>query len=287
MWLLHIAGVTSGNTAANPTTRSVLASAAATRASAQSTCPVPVALRGKTGGVAPNYGFAVGEWVTVYDKGGAANGEMGWYNLDGSNNAAETRNELSETGYCGVRVGDQLGTPGAKVSVDTEWNQRFGIYKKDLSDGSHPDQTGYAYSTFNWPSGANAYAGVVALGGTDPSARNYTTQRANYVPYGTTLDAGSTIVFNKSNALNSFKGVATTPQLTASGTSRRLVLVPVIDVNRKVTDYACMLMLAPMTGPDMPVQMEFVGNAGSLSSPCTSNGLAGGTAGPKVPVLVR
>ena len=38
----------------------------ATRASAQSTCPVPLAIKPKAGGVAPNYGYLVGEWVNMY-----------------------------------------------------------------------------------------------------------------------------------------------------------------------------------------------------------------------------
>ncbi|HEU5435238.1 MAG TPA: pilus assembly protein TadG-related protein, partial [Telluria sp.] len=84
MWLLHAMGAFTGNSAANPATRAVLAGAVATRASSQSTCPIPVAIKPKPGGtVANNFGFLIGEWVTVFDKAGAAAsaGEMGWYNL--------------------------------------------------------------------------------------------------------------------------------------------------------------------------------------------------------------
>jgi hypothetical protein len=134
MWLLHAAGAVSGDTGANPSTRAVLASAVATRASSQSTCPIPVALKARTGGsAANNFGFQVGEWVTVFDKGGASAGEMGWYNLDGSNGANETAAELSEGGRCGTRIGDTLGTPGAQTSVDRPWNYRFGVYKNSDS----------------------------------------------------------------------------------------------------------------------------------------------------------
>jgi hypothetical protein len=35
------------------------------------------------------------------------------------------------------------------------------------------------------------------------------------------------------------------------------------------------------------VKLEFRGNAGAVGSPCTTNGLPGGSAGPLVPVLVR
>ena len=63
--------------------------------------------------------------------------------------------------------------------------------------------------------------------------------------------------------------------------------MPVINGLNKVIDYACMFMLQPMSSPTVDVQLEFVGNAGAASSPCTTNGYAGGTAGPKVPVLVQ
>ncbi len=48
-----------------------------------------------------------------------------------------------------------------------------------------------------------------------------------------------------------------------------------------------MLMLQPMSGPTVDVQMEFLGNAGATNSPCSSNGLPGGSSGPLVPVLVQ
>ncbi len=71
------------------------------------------------------------------------------------------------------------------------------------------------------------------------------------------------------------------------GYSRRIVAVPVLNPTDNVIDYACMLILQPLSSPTVDVQLEFVGNAGAVSSPCTTNGLAGGTAGPKVPVLVQ
>ena len=72
------------------------------------------------------------------------------------------------------------------------------------------------------------------------------------------------------------------------GFDRRIVLVPVVvAAGVTVQDFACMLMLQPMTDPNANVQLEFIGNAGAVNSPCTTNGYAGGTAGPKVPVLVQ
>jgi len=294
MWLMHAAGAFTGDSAANPATRPVQASAVATRASAQSTCPIPVAIKAKAGGTAANnYGYLVGEWVTVFDKGGASAGEMGWYNMDGSNSASETAAELGEGGKsCNTRIGNTLGTPGAQSSEEEPWNLRFGIYKQNVShSGNHPDQTGYAYTAVNWKNAVpqNAFAGVPAAG-SHATAQNYLTKRAAYASFadtGTTLSAGEAII---GVTLNKFKQIAT-PGVTGEhkqyGYSRRLVIVPVINGAAQVTDYVCMFMLAPLTGPNDPAQLEFRGLAGAAASPCTTNGLQGGSAGPLVATLVR
>jgi Flp pilus assembly protein TadG len=281
-----------------PNTHSVYAVAVATRGHAQSTCPIPVALRAKViKGVqqgAPNYGFLPGEWVTIYGKKtGAAPGEMGWYNLDGSSNASETAAELAENGKCGVKAGDTLGTPGAQTSVDVSWNQRFGIYKNnDSPSASHPDFTGYAYTKSNWTSTVpqNAFKGNGGIGAT---AKNYLVKRAAFASLddtGSDLKDGAQIAFGDKNALNSFKSVATPGaggEHATFGYNRRIVLVPVLGTTSAIADFACMLMLAPLTGPNGDGQMEFIGNASAVDSPCTTNGVAGGVAGPLVPVLVR
>ncbi len=296
VWLLKAMGAFSGNAAPYPGTQNVVASATATRASAQSTCPIPVGLKPKAGGTAPNYGFQVGEWVTVYGDRVPNSGELGWYNLDGSSSAAETRNELSEGGSCGTRVGDALGTPGAQTTVDSPWNYRFGIYKNGDYNPSvnHPDYTGYSYTAVNWKNAVpqNAYAGTPAAG-THASAANYITKSAAFASFdntGTDLKNGSTTVFGNANQLNSFKSLATPGaggQHAQYGYSRRLVTVPIIDGSSKVVDYACMFMLHPLSGPKDDGHLEFRGNSANAAVPCTTNGLAGGTAGPLVPVLVR
>ena len=107
MWLLQAMGAFSGDAAAYPNTQNVAATAVATRASTQTTCPIPVAIKPKASGIAPNYGFVVGEWVTVLSKSTASNGQIGWANLDGSSNASETKNEMN--GFCGTKLGNILG----------------------------------------------------------------------------------------------------------------------------------------------------------------------------------
>ena len=304
MWLLQAMGAFFGNPASFPSAHNVMANAVATRGSSQTTCPIPVALRPKTDPTkcyngdcsAPNYGFQVGEWVTLLmGQNVAAGGEIGWANLDGSNNAAETEREM--LGSCGTRVGDTLGTPGVQTAIADAWNFRFGIYKNQGSPAvNRPDITGYAYTANNWPSRFNAYNGSP---GTDPTgtAQNFITKRQNFASCAdqnpNTGNQGVTACENIiARSLNSFQKLAA-PGANATGghaqygLSRRLVLVPIINTSSRVVDYACMLMLQPLSIPMADVQLEFRGNAGTPGSPCTTAGIPGGNAGPLVPVLVR
>ena len=275
------------------TSNAVAALAVATRVHAQSTCPIPVGLLPKNGGSAPNYGFQVGEWVgMLYNGGSVTPGEMGWYNLDGSTNAAETKLEMDQ-GYCNSKVGDTVGTPGAKVSVDANWNARFGIYKnKSGASQQQPDFTGYAYTSTNWTNTVpqNAYSGTPAAG-SDKSAANFKNKRlayANYDDSGTSVSGGDKITgLNIKGGYNSLATSGVGGDLATYGVNRRIVLVPIISSASKIIDYACMLMLQPLDGVQATPQFEFLGNAGGASSPCSPSGLAGGTKGPLVPALVE
>jgi Flp pilus assembly protein TadG len=288
-----------------PVTQNIAASAVATRASAQTACPVPLALKPKPGFGAPNYGFVVGEWVRlITSPGGGAGGEIGWANLDGSNSASETVAELN--GRCGTEVGDTLGTPGVQTTAADNWNFRFGIYKNSGDPSQtiqRPDFSGYAYTATNWPGVGgnppfNAYDGDTPPGA-PLNAANFVTKRAAFAscadtgtrvtnggPPGTLSCEGITGL-----SLNSFQKLAAPGNVAGGhrqyGTSRRLVIVPVVNGANGVIDFACMFLLQPLSIPMTDVQLEYRGNAGSAGSPCTTNGLAGGTAGPLVPVLVR
>ncbi|SEF33695.1 pilus assembly protein TadG-related protein [Variovorax sp. NFACC27] len=293
IWLMKAMGASSGDTAGNPATRSVAASAVATRASAQTTCPIPVAAKPKAGSTAPNYGFVTGEWVMlIMAQNAATGGQIGWANLDGSNNASETESELN--GRCGTKVGDTLGTPGVQTTVADVWNQRFGIYKNsgDPSMG-RPDYTGYAYTSLNWPAQFNAYNGAPGAGA-PASAQNFVTKRAAFASCadtGTKVNGANSCESITGLSLNSFQKLANPGNVAGGhmqyGLDRRFVTVPVIDGGNHVIDYLCMLMLQPLSIPMTDVQLEFLGNAGATGSPCTTSGLAGGAAGPLVPVLVR
>jgi len=278
--LIHTLSVLPGSPA-YAGTMNVSASAIATLAPAQSTCPMPLALVPKSGGAKPNYGFVPGEWVTLLSKTGFTNGQIGWANLDGSSNASETTSELN--GHCGTRLGDHLGTPGVQSAVIDNWNARFGIYKNGSGPNiMQPDYTGAVYTTATWATGSNA------LG-------DFMSKRQSFTSCWTGVSTVTDCETATGVTLNTFKTLATSGpsgELRQYGTNRRLVTVPVVDdaTNMHVQDFACMLLLQPIPSPfknDNPVKLEYVGNASTTGSPCTGNGLPGGASGPLVPVLVR
>lgn len=294
LWLMQALGAFSGDTTDYAGTRSVWGHAVATRAHGQTTCSIPVTMKPKTGGVAPDYGFTPGEWVTVLtSQSTIPGGYIGWANLDGSNSASETRAEMD--GKCGIRVNDTLGTPGTQTTIAEDWNYRFGIYKKlpdFATDPSYerPDYTGYSYSATNWPNQRNAYNGTPGGSSTE---QNFVTKRAAYAacsPVGAVTGTNSCESISNLS-LNTFKVLANSGSGAQShgawGTNRRIVTVPVSDASNKVIGFACMLILQPLSVPMKDVQLEYIGNAGLQNSPCSFSGMPGGTAGPLVPALVR
>jgi hypothetical protein len=285
LWLLQAMGAFSGNNTLYPNTQNVMASAVATRAHGQTTCPLPVSAKPRecppASGIAcvgPDYGFTPGEWVTVLtSQSSIPGGYIGWANLDGSNSASETAAEMN--GKCGTRVNDVLGTPGTQTSIAEDWNYRFGIYKKlpdFATDPSYmrPDYTGYSYTTTN-STGSNAYT-------------DFANKRTTFSACAATVSACESTI---GRSLNSFKDVAASGTGTGShglwGTNRRIVTVPVTDSGNRVIDFLCMLMLQPLSVPMADVQLEYIGNASLPTSPCSFSGMPGGAAGPLVPALVR
>lgn len=292
LWILGALGAFSSNTTTFPNSHNVVASAVATRAHGQTTCPIPVTLKPVAGGTAPHYGLTPGQWITVLtSQSSIPGGYIGWANLDGSNSASETVKEMN--GKCGTRVDDVLGTPGTQTAIAEPWNYRFGIYKKlpDFSvDPSYmrPDISGYSYTATNWPSQFNAWDGSDP--GAHASAQNFVAKRAAFAacaPDGTVNSCASI----NGISLNSFKDLAASGSGPAShgawGTNRRIVTVPVTDAANKVIDFACMFMLQPLSIPMTDVQLEYIGNASHAASPCSFSGMPGGVAGPLVPALVR
>jgi Flp pilus assembly protein TadG len=271
-WLLHVMGAFVQNTAAHPNERNVLARAIATRGSALTSCPIPVALIPKSGGTAPNYGYTVGEWINILPVGNnnyPSPGEMGWFNINGSQSGKDTKTQLSaaEGGVCGTAVDQnvELTTNGNKQGVAPMWNFRFGLSMGKAPDWTTepPDYSGYPYNASNWPAQFDAY----------PDFVQKRVQNSPHPPVPNGADG---------------KWDPITASLHAQyGNNRRIVTVPVLSPSNKVVDFACMFMLQPMFNPTTAVYLEFRGNAGSANNPCTTSGLAGALAGPLVPVLVR
>jgi Flp pilus assembly protein TadG len=278
IWLLKAMGAISNNPVAYPATQNVAASAVATRASAQATCPLPLAIKPKPGKTKPDYGFAIGEWVTLlHAQNAAQGGQIGWANLDGTNSASETEAEMN--GHCGTRVGDTLGTPGVQASIADAWNARFGIYKNNSGpDINHPDFTGHSYTKKTWSSEQNAYDDFVAKRLAFANCANTGTQVS---------DCASITGLKLGGGFQTLATSGPTGEHHDYGVNRRLATVPVVNGGMQVVDYACMLLLHPMPIPMEDVKLEYRGNAGAEDSPCAPSGIPGGTTGPLVPVLVR
>lgn len=274
LWLLQALGASVAATPGQAGLQDVSAFAVAKRASAQSSCPVPLGLRPRTGTTAPRYGFVPGEWVKLLSSPGAAtHGEIGWMNLDGSSAASETVAELS--GFCGTRVGDTLGTPGVQSTLTDVWNARFGLYKTAGDPSvSRPDFTGYGYTATSWPSRNNAYP-------------DFAKKSQAFAACGASIAACETVTGLKLKA--GFKTVLPSGPTGHGlyGASRRLVTVPVVNTSSRVVDFACMLMLQPLSAPMSDAYLEFLDNASAPNSPCTTSGQVGGGSGPLVPALVR
>ena len=285
MWLMQAMGAFSGNTTDFPATRGVWARAVATRAHGQTTCPLPVAMRPKAGGVAPDYGFLVGEWVPmITDQSEFTGGHIGWMSLvEGERATNDIREQLK--GYCGTRIDDQLepSDNGNKTALVPVWNYRFGLYagKPDFTDPlewvKRPDLTGYAYSLEN-SSGSNVY---------DDFASRRSSNAACGATVGQCMSVGDPDWKLPGNITYIAPSGDGPDSHGAEGTNRRLVLVPIVGATDRVDGFACMLMLQPLSIPMAPVQLEYLGNASLPTSPCSFSGMPGGAAGPLVPALVR
>lgn len=278
-------------------TNGVFALGVATLTPAQTACPLPVRIRPRNT-TPPDFGFKKGDWIsTVYKDSGPNEdtepGHFGWANLNPDNpSSAETiRDQLRGTGSC-IKTDAAIAATGMKFSAAEEWNSRFGLYKSSKPDAkisitnAPPDLTGYSY----YPD---------TMGGQTPIDTDvlpdFLDRRASNRSYGDTVDtvkAGDNLTGLK------IKGgygdgdmgtYAAGPRaLSTHGANRRLVLAPVMSATEgKVDGWACVLMLHPIDGPNTTVYLEYVGNASNASSPCASSGLAGGTTGPLVPVLVE
>lgn len=165
----------------------------------------------------------------------------------------------------------------------------------------------------NWPTRFNAFDGSDVSNPSNPNDRidpnfneenNPNSARSQFLSYGGTVDTvaeGNTITgLNLNQGSNSVSTHGVTGTHGTAGADRRLVTAPIIDCTQwsggapgcgpqqvRILDWACVLMLHPISNPQQFVNMEYRGLASEEGNPCATSGLGGGTIGPFVPVLVQ
>jgi Flp pilus assembly protein TadG len=262
------------------TTLSVGATAAAALRPSQGTCTFPIGVCAAPGSTsATNFGHTVGERLVAVNNPGSGygTGNFGWLDFSPpAGGASELTALMTGSGSCGVSVGHTVGQPGVVNSAQTAWNTRFGVYKGAVSTPPPfvPDFTG-----FGFPTGSNNYATFV----TQTSARSQ---------FQGSVGGGAWKISSANHALY--------------GQKRRVVTAAVVDcsvwngggggANPPVLDFACILLLGPVQDGGSPaswsdvaptMDVEFLGLASAVGTPCASGGLAGGVYGPPVPTLVQ
>jgi hypothetical protein len=281
----------------------VSATAVGTLMPSQTNCGFPVAVCRSSTATAPDWGLVPGQWLSgLGSTGGGGSGPAGCTAGTGSGNfcwvdfsppsggASELSNLIKGQGQCQTAVSNPIGQTGVAASLVDAWNTRFGIYKGNqfaLGAGGElgtapPDRTGYAYTALNWPSESNAYPDYAGPGG----------KRASAAPFNPGSGTGGSGI-----SVPGGDQAMTSAQHIQYGRDRRLVLAPIVNCSNYTSSqtttmdaWACMLLLAPISNPGgsaFSARMEYLGLASAPNSPCATSGLAGGTAGPLVPVLVQ
>jgi hypothetical protein len=277
-WFMGVLGVGASN---------VTATAVATLAPAQSFCSnAPMGICKKAGTGSPNYGYAIGEWITASFKQNDESivGSFRWVDFTPSAGGTnEVRDQLASTnGVCSIRVGDNVEEPGLKQGVKHAYNTRFGLYSNGSGYDVHsapPDRTGYAYPNKN-------DAPLIGIG-----TSAYSDYRNRQGTYATFDDQDNAKKYAGDKVPNS-KKPTTSQQHQQFGSERRLVTVPVVDCANKVEPIlgmACALMLNPMPNGNGDFYLEYRGSANVPGSPCRTAGIPGDASGkgPQVPTLVQ
>jgi Flp pilus assembly protein TadG len=267
----------------------VMAWATATTAPAQTSCGLPIGICKQ--GPAPSYGFTPGQWVSGrFDSGGGLTGSFNWIDFSPpSGGASELAALLAGQGQCNLNVTTPVGQTGIIGNAAAKaWNSRFGLYQGGGGNPNlttaPPDFTGYSYTPLDWPAQSNAFP-------------DFQGKRQIFASYGLTVDtvdAGNTITGLSIHNSYSVTTHGAGGQHGTNGADRRVATAPIVDCAQWATsqtvpilDWACVLMLHPISSPGDTVRMEYLGSASGGGSPCSTYGLAGGTAGPMVPVLVH
>jgi Flp pilus assembly protein TadG len=260
--------------------QAVGAEAVATLAPSQSSCAIPLGMC--TQGPAPSFGMVPGQWYNGrFDAGGGLTGSYNWIDFTppaGGQN--ELAGLLTGSGSCAITSATNVGQTGVMGNAAAKaWNSRFGVYQNGAGNpqppAAAPDFTGFAYTPSSWPSQQNALSNFLNV------------QRVAHSPY---QGDGAATGLKLGNSYSSL----TAGQLATMGASRRLSVAPMVNCagwagsqTVPIVGYACILMLHPIGSPGETVRMEYVGAADDPASPCATSGLAGGSFGPLVPMLVQ
>jgi hypothetical protein len=187
------------------------------------------------------------------------------------------KNLIAGSGSCSVSVGTPVGQPGVISAAESVWNTRFGVYK------------GPTYTYSNAPADFTGYS--------------YPSSSSNYADYVSRLAARAQF----QGSIHSSLSKLTSGQHASFGAQRRIAVAAVVDcsvwntnssANPTVIDFSCILLLAPVpdggpasaysdTDANETMDIEYLGLASAVGSPCASSGLSGGSYGPLVPNLVQ
>jgi hypothetical protein len=274
--------------------QTVSAYAVATVLPAQTSCALPIGFcKNYTppancldGGVPDKNGLCVGEWRNGrFEAKDGSFGAFNWIDFVDKNGGTSDLSELLITGLCEIPDVSEVkyAEPGIAQAAAKAWNSRFGLYPPGGGNGNPSptgtppataDWTGYSYTTTSegkvaWPAQRNAFA-------------DFLEHRVTNDPYQGDKETGLQLTGNYTS-------------IEAPAGDRRVVPVPIIDCTSwgpskqvVIEDWACVLMLHPIGNPSSEdVYMEYRGLASTPGSPCASYGLAGGTIGPLIPVLVQ
>ena len=292
MWLLQALGAFSGDTVTYPAARSVAALAVATRASAQTSCMVPIGICDKPGGFQP------GEWILgAVGSSEAVAGQFRWLDFSGNAGGAnDVKALLQGPGQCQLPGADSVVRESGNIgSAATAYNTRFGIYNDatpNLAVDGIPDTSGYAFyrDTVIQGSGSypNKYPAFEAKRSSNAKYQGDDSSRTGCT------DCDNPLLDNIVPPGRIFSG-----SLAVGTNTRRVVTAPIVScpipsttsTPVRINSVACIFLLHPIKkgagSNTTKMYVEYIGASNNPASPCSSFGLAGGTGGPLVPALVR
>ncbi len=277
-FLIHVINLLPGNSIG---LQEVSATAVASNSPSRSNCALPLAVckRSPAPPGADANGYRPGEWIEgLWDPGQGLKGGYKWIEFPGYERTPDLEALIRGTGQCDLNNTNRVNShPGQINALVDAWNSRFGVWKGSGLNGV-PDLTGYAYTDWggspSWPAGADAFE--------DFKSRRASFQAWNNQP---ALGGGWQGSTGGSNGVH------------AAGGDRRMVVGPVIDCallaqngqNIPIQDWACYLMLHPVSNPNGEWKLEYRGSASDMLAGCVTSGLPGGPSagGPKVPTLVQ